>query len=244
MKTKNRKIDILFEDDYLIAVNKPAGVLSIPDRFRAEMPNMLALLKAQYEEIFTLHRLDKGTSGLLLFAKTAEAHRSLSIAFEKRKISKTYHAVCQGVSSETEGSILKNIAPHPSKAGKMTINKSGKVAVSHFKILQSFSNYHLVEVIIETGRTHQVRLHLQSIGLPILGDALYGKGDFFLRELKGRKYQLGKSREERPLLSRAALHAHALAFQHPVLDKKIALEAPHPKDIRATLNQLTKWKGL
>lgn len=242
MKSPEKRIEILFEDDDLLVVNKPGDYLSIPDRYR-DLPNLSSFLKSKYESVYTIHRLDKDTSGIIVFAKNESAHKTLSQAFENREVNKYYHAVTKGMISETEGTIDKPIAKHPSKSGKMVTHRSGKASISHFKVIKDFGNYQMMEVKIETGRTHQVRVHLQSLGLKVLGDPLYGDGEFFLREIKGKKFQLGKTREERALLFRTCLHAHTLAFKHPSTKKEMSFTADYPKDFQATLKQLEKWKG-
>ncbi len=240
-KNKN-KVEILFEDESIVVVNKPAGVLSIPDRFKPELPNLKNLLLQDREVIIPVHRLDKFTSGIIIFAKTPEAHRDLSNQWQGKKVDKTYLAFVQGIPNNETGSIDKPIASDPSRPGKMKINRNGKQAVSHYKVLEVYQDIALVEVKIETGRTHQIRVHLRSIGHPLLVDKDYAKKEaWYLSSFKGKKFSKGKAEEERPLLSRLSLHAKTLVFKNPSTQEEQVLTAEFPKDLRALSKQLEKW---
>jgi 23S rRNA pseudouridine1911/1915/1917 synthase len=237
-------LDIIYEDDSLVALNKPAGLLSIPDRHDPEKPSLYQMLLEKYGDILIVHRLDKGTSGLIVYARTPEAHRHLSLQFEQREVQKIYLALVEGIPFPSEGTIEKALAPHPTQAGKMIVSNKGKAALTHYQVTETFRSYAAVEVDIQTGRTHQIRVHMSAIGHPVLADPLYSQREaFYLSEIKGRRFNLGKEQEERPLLERPALHAARLTLQHPATGREIVLEAPLPKDMRATLNQLRKWNG-
>ena len=234
--------DIIFEDEDLVVVNKSPLILTIPDRFAPEKPNLYHLLGERYEKIFTVHRLDKETSGILVFAKTEEAHKHLSEQFSGRTVEKIYYALVEGHLHQEEGVIDKFIAPHPQHPDKMVIATRGKRSVTHFKVVEYFKNYTLVEANIKTGRTHQIRVHFQAIGYPLAVDAMYGRKDvFLLSQVKMSKYRLGKNEEERPLMARSSLHAWQLTFEHPRTGEPMVFEAPLPKDFAAVLQQLRKW---
>lgn len=236
-----KRLEILFEDDDLVIVNKPEGVLSIPGRNTAAK-DMYTALKKRYENVFVVHRIDKNTSGIMVFALNEDAHRALNIQFQDRKVKKIYHAILNGVPQVESGVIDRAIAPDNSVAGKMRIHPSGKKAVSKYKVLQSFKRYSLVEFEIETGRTHQVRVHAQSLGHPLLVDEMYGgKKEFFLSEVKGKGFNKGKYEEERPILKRTPLHAFQLEIIHPVSGDVLSYSQVYPKDMRALLNQFKKW---
>lgn len=237
------KIEILFEDEALLIVNKPPDLLTIPDRFDISKPNLYHLLSEQYEEkIYIVHRIDRETSGIICFAKTEEAHKHLSQQFEGRTVNKTYLALVEGKPNPPEGTIDKPIGPHPTQAGIMTVMKSGKSAVTDYKTIEVFKAFSLVEANIKTGRTHQIRVHFKSIGHPLAVDPLYGKREvFYLSEIKHRSYQLGKDQEERPLMSRTTLHAYQLTLEHPGTGERMSFQAPLPKDFQAVVNQLNKW---
>ena len=233
---------ILFEDDDLIIVNKPAHFLTIPDRFVLEKPNLLTFLKKKYENVFVVHRLDKETSGVICFAKNEKAHRHLSQQFEYRTVDKYYLAIVEGQLHKEEGEIDKPIANNMRDAGRMIIAKRGKNSLTVFNLLEKFKHYSLVEANIKSGRTHQVRVHFESIGYPLAVDELYGrKKAFFLSEVKLKKYRRGKDFEERPLMQRTTLHAYELTFKHPNTQEEMTFNAELPKDFRAVLNQLRTW---
>ena len=233
----------LLEDEHWLFVNKPAGLLSVPDRYDQRLPNILHLLRKKYgPEIFIVHRLDRETSGVLVVAKTETAHRQLSLQFQQRKVEKTYLALVLGQPNPTTGTIDQPIYA-PDQAKKMMVSTQGKPALTHYETLETFRGYSLVAAQPVTGRTHQIRVHLQYLGYPIVADPLYGDGKpFLLSKLKGkRKYHLGADQTERPLLARTGLHAHRLNLFHPVTGQPTTVEAPPPKDLRATLAQLRKW---
>ena len=237
-----QKPEILYEDEHLIVANKPPGLLSIPDRFAPEKPNLLGLLNQRYGRAWTVHRIDRETSGLICFARNEEAHRHLSQQFEQRTVVKTYLALLDGPALPEEGTIDRPIAESQNQPGKMTVAKKGKSAVTHYKVAERFRQFTLVEARIETGRTHQIRVHFESIGHPLAVDSLYGRREaFFLSEVKLKRYQLGRDEEERPLMSRMPLHAWKLALEHPHTGERMEFEAPLPKDFAAVLKQLRKW---
>lgn len=236
------KIETLYEDDDLIIVNKPAGLLVVPDRFRHELPSLNKLLEAKLgQKIWIVHRLDRDTSGVICFAKNEHAHRYLSLLFQERDVNKFYAGLVQGVVVPAEARIDSPIAEHPATNGKMIVSKRGKIAVTDYKVVEQWPLYALLQFQIHTGRTHQIRVHMQSIGHPIVCDELYGDGrPFYLSTIK-RKYRMSdKDEEERPLLSRLALHAYRLEFKKEDGTLVVA-EALLPKDINACVNQLNKW---
>ena len=237
------KLPLVYADDHLLVVDKPADVLTVPDRHDPDLPNLKHLLSARHGSVIPVHRLDRPTTGLLVFARTPEAHRSLSMQFEAREVEKVYLALVDGVPEPAEATIDEPIAPHPSKGGQMLVsNRGGKFARTDYKVMEVLGKFSLVGVQIFTGRTHQIRVHLAYVGHPLLVDPFYGKRtEFFLSELKGRRYNKGKHEEERPLLSRVPLHASRLGFTHPVTGEWLHFEAELPKDMRAMVRQLGKW---
>ena len=236
------KPDIIFEDDHIIIANKPAHLLTIPDRFDATKPSLYADLTQKYGKIYTVHRLDRETSGILVFAKNEEAHRHLSLQFENHETRKVYLALLDGVMHQEEGAIDRPIAEHPTQLGKMTVAKKGKESLTLFTVKERFKHFTLVEADIRTGRTHQIRVHFQSLGYPLAVDALYGRRDaIFGHDIKN-KFKVGKfTEEELPLMKRTSLHALRLSFKHPLSNELVSFETELPKDFRALLNQLRKW---
>lgn len=234
--------ETLHEDDHFIVINKSAPFLTIPDRFNSDKRNLYNLLKAKYGEIFIVHRLDMETSGVMCFAKTAEAHKQLSQQFEARTVQKIYQAIVRGVMGNDSGEIDAPIATHLHIAGKMTTHKKGKPSLTYYKVLERFKQYTLAELDLKTGRTHQIRVHLTSIGHPLAVDRMYAnKEAFLLSEIKKRSYKTSKFEEERPLVNRLTLHAYQLRIEHPETGEQMTFQAPLPKDFRAMLQQLRKW---
>ncbi len=238
-----KSIEILFEDENYVVVNKPGGLLSIPDRFDTTIPNVLQELRKQYNQILTVHRIDRYTSGALCFAKNELSHRHLSMQFENHTVEKTYLALVHGRTPE-QGEINYRIFEDPRKPGRMDCSPTfGKPALTRFKTITSFdSDFSWVEVYPETGRTHQIRVHMLAIGHPLAVDELYGNPDgLFLSAIK-RKYKQGKfTDEEKPLIDRLTLHASKIIFKNVHDEKLITVEAPLPKDLSAVLKQLSKW---
>jgi 23S rRNA pseudouridine955/2504/2580 synthase/23S rRNA pseudouridine1911/1915/1917 synthase len=237
-------LERLYEDGDYIVLNKPARLLSIPDRFDASLPSVRALLEKELKQpVFVVHRLDRETSGVIAFAKNEAAHRHLSGLMERHEVGKFYAGLVLGTPQPEAARIETPIAPHPAIAGKMTVSKQGKVSVTDYRVVESWPLYALMQWQIHTGRTHQIRVHMSSMGHPIVCDTLYGDGKPFLLSSIKRKFRLGKNEEEeRPLLSRLALHAYRISFRNAD-GREIAVEAPLPKDIAACVAQLRKHAG-
>ncbi len=232
------KYEVIFENDYMIILNKPSGLLSIPDREGKEV-SLKQLLQEKYGEIFTVHRLDRATSGVIVFAKDESTHKQLSQLFENRETEKIYYGLVHGSVSPANGKIEEPIALHPSGNSKMFIHQKGKPSLTEYEVLEDFKRFSWVKFKILTGRTHQIRVHAQFMGHSIVCDELYGDGQpFFLSSIK-KKYNLSKSElEERSILARLALHSASLKFN--LNDEDYFFEAPIPKDLRALLQQLRK----
>ena len=238
--------EIVFEDDHIVVVNKSAGLLTIPDRYQHDKRNLSSLMIERYGEIFVVHRIDRETSGLIMFAKNAEAHKALSEAFGERKIHKTYLAIVQGTPTPLEDRIETFLVKSETERSKIIVFKKGKWSITDYKVLESYDRkYSLVEVIILTGRTHQIRVHMKHIGNPLLVDSKYNnKEEFKLSEIKRRKFRLGKDQEERPLITRHTLHAATLGFDHPITGEHMDFHIPLPKDMKAVVNQMRKVVGI
>ncbi len=230
--------DILIENDDFVALNKPAGLLSVPDRTQSA-PSLKDLLAEKYSGIYTVHRLDRETSGVILFAKTADAHQWLSIVFQEREIEKTYFGIVWGVPPSLTGTIELPMQEHPAKNGTMIVHRKGKAASTGYEVVENFGKYSFLKFDLHTGRTHQIRVHMKETGHPILCDSLYGDGKpVFVSSLK-RNYKHSGFEEEKPILARLALHAGRLSFTDPH-GKIFTAEAELPKDMRALLSQMRK----
>lgn len=236
--------EIVFQNNDLIAVNKPSGWLSIPDRHDPSLVSVKSWLEAKGDKVFIIHRIDKDTSGLIVFAKNAEAHKYYNTLFQYRTLEKTYYGVVAGTLSQEEGTCDQRIEEHPTVPGKMRVGRKGKAALTHYVVEEKFKGYALMRFIIETGRTHQIRVHMQNIGHPLACDPLYGSAESIKLSTFKKKFNLSKKdEEERPLLNRLALHAYSLSFEDQQ-GNAITLVAPLQKDMDACLKQMRKWASL
>ena len=234
MKKIDFKLLVLKETgDYLI-VNKPPYFSTLEDRHEAQ--NMLALARQEYPDIQVCHRLDKETSGCLVFAKNPEAYRNIAMQFEDRKVEKVYHAVAEGIHDFDGVLVDRNLTA--SNNGIARIAANGKPAQTIFKTVRTYFSHTLIACKPITGRLHQIRIHLAYLGAPICGDSLYGGKPLFLSSLK-RKFNLKKDTEERPIMQRVALHAYSISFED-LAGEKLGAEAPYPKDFAVMIKQLEK----
>lgn len=222
-------LDIIYEDEYLIAINKPAGLVVHPAPGSPSNTFVNALLyhcQSLKDQPFDtlrpgiVHRLDKDTTGVLIAAKTYEAHQKLIEQFSARKIEKTYLAITLG--KPREGILSAPIKRHPIRRQEMAVVEDGREALSHFKTLHHKDPLSLVEVDLMTGRTHQIRVHLKHLNTPILGDPVYGSSQ------ANQKWHA-----ERPLL-----HAKRLKLRHPIKDFLLEIEAPIPSDMQKFIDQI------
>jgi RluA family pseudouridine synthase len=219
---------ILHEDEHLLVLYKPAGLPVLPDGWEKDAPYLLKSLEERYGRIFIVHRLDKITSGVMVFARDAETHRALNIQFESHQAEKVYHAIVQGNPKWDE-----KIAKHPLRANvghkhrTMVDDRNGKPSETRFKVLKRFQarpeqgrgDSVLIEAKPMTGRTHQIRVHAYALGHPLLGDILYGA-------------------EETDVIARPALHAYSLTIV--MNGEPMAFKAPYPDDFRVALERLNR----
>ena len=236
--------EIIYEDQDLVVVNKPAGLLTIPDRWDQTKISLLGVMNETLSSSLRIvHRLDKETSGLILFAKNVEAQREISRQFETHEIEKTYLAIVEGEVKEGEGSIELPLDEDPQHPGMTRVDeKRGKPSVTRYTVEERFRGFTLLRVRPLSGRTHQIRVHLAANGFPLVVDSFYGRRDvLYLSELKPNFKQ--KQSGEKPLISRLALHAAGLRFKSPS-GQEMKLEVPPPKDITLTLKYLRKFRSL
>jgi RluA family pseudouridine synthase len=224
---------ILWEDSDYFALNKPPFIATLEDR--NDSVNLLALARHYASDAQACHRLDKDTSGVIIFAKNPETYRHLSIQFEKRQVKKIYHAVADGIHNFKEELVDAPILKQNDGIVKIS-KREGKPAQTWFTSLKSYHFHTLIECRPVTGRMHQIRVHLAYLKAPITGDAQYGGKPFFLSSVK-RGFNLKKTTEEQPLVKRMALHAFALEFMN-LQNENIRVEAQYPKDFEALIRQL------
>ena len=229
LKAQEIPIEVVYEDSDIIVVNKPKGLVVHPanGNWDGTLVNaIMAICKDSLSGIGgevrpgIVHRLDKDTSGLLIIAKNDKAHINMSNEIKNRKVKKVYIALVRGIVAENEATINMPIGRSNKDRKKMAVVKNGKEAITHFKVIKRFDKYTLLEVKIDTGRTHQIRVHLSEIGHPVVGDEIYsnGKNEF------GVHGQL--------------LHAKSLDFKHPITAKDMHLEAELPEEFKNVLKKL------
>lgn len=233
-----------------MALDKPSGLLVSPDRYDPDRPNLMKLLHAGIAEgkpwaksrnlayLMNAHRLDFETSGIILLAKSKPVLVRLADLFGSEKPVQEYIALVQGSPPELHFETDARLAPHPSKPAIIRVDsKRGKRAQTLFEVLEKYSRWALLKCRPLTARTDQIRVHLRSLGFPIVADPLYGGSPLLLSRLKS-DFRLKPGRSERPLVSRLALHAERLMLDHPVTGEPIAIESPWPKDLAVAVKYL------
>ena len=247
------KIPVVFEDETLLALDKPTQLLTSPDRYNAERPNVMKILHRDIAAgaasmgergltyLANVHRLDFETSGILLLAKTKTALIHLANQFGEERPHKRYFAIINGNPALDEFEVDQPLAHHPIRVHEVRVDvDNGKKSRTAFKVVERFRSYSLVECRPFTGRTHQIRVHLKHYGYPVVGDKLYGGGPLLLSHLK-RDFRLKKDRAENPLINRVALHASELTVTHPVTLQEVTIQAPMAHDMAVALKFLRKF---
>jgi RluA family pseudouridine synthase len=229
---------ILYQDDSLLAVNKPAGLPALPDGYTPEAPHVKRLLEPHFGRLWIVHRLDRQTSGVMLLARSPQAHRFLNDQFQSHQVNKIYHALIVGNPSWDETVIELPLRPDGDRKHRTVVDHArGKPASTHLRLLERFGQFSLLEAAPRTGRTHQLRAHLSAAGFPILCDALYGGDQLLVISITSAGSGEGIAAGVE-LLDRMGLHAWSLEFQHPVTQSRTKLVAPYPPDFDHTLEIL------
>ncbi len=245
MANKNIDYSVIYSDDDIIVLNKRSGILIAADRYNPDAPRLDLLAEKEFGKLYAVHRIDKDTSGIIIYARTPEAHKSLSEQFEHRKVKKTYHALVYGHPLWQNLHVDLALQPDGDARHRTVASKKfGKPSVTDFRLVGSCGPYSWIECHPLTGRTHQIRVHLAENGFSIVCDPLYSGNQKPVRLSEIKKKWNGDEEEERPLLSRLALHAYKIEFEHPATHKKVSFCAPYPKDMEATRKQLSKIFGI
>jgi RluA family pseudouridine synthase len=249
------EIPVLFEDGHLLALDKPAGLPVSPDRHDPERPNLMKLLhdaiagakpwarERGLDYLMNAHRLDPELSGVILLAKNKPALIALANLFGSEKPVNKYTALVCGAPPESRFEVNAKIAPHPVTPGLLHVDsRNGKKSKTQFEVLETFPRcgYALLKCEPLLARPHQIRVHLRYAGFPVVGDGLYGGKPLWLSRLKPN-YRLRPGHEERPLFSRAALHAEELSLLHPVTGATVTITAPWPKDLKVAVKYLRQF---
>jgi RluA family pseudouridine synthase len=238
------RISVLYDDGEIIAFNKPSGLPVIPERWHPDWPCLRSIAaKRLGVSLWVVHRIDAGTSGVMLFAKTKAAHRELCQQFAQHQVDKIYLALVKGEVAQDALTIQRPIAVHPNRPGVMVVGRQGKPAVTSIRVVERFRGVTLLEAQPQTGRQHQIRVHLQALGHPLLVDPIYSETEaFFLSSIK-TNFRLKEGESEKPLIGRLSLHASALQFRHPGHKEMLTIVAPEAKDFQAVLRNLRKYAG-
>ncbi|MGE5123461.1 MAG: RluA family pseudouridine synthase [Acidobacteriaceae bacterium] len=231
-------IQVLYDDPALLVVNKPAGIPTLPDGYDRHLPHIKSLLETHYGRLWIVHRLDKDTSGVLVLARSADAHRLLNAQFDQHQVTKVYHALVSGTPTWRERTLDLPLRPNGDRHHRTVVDpQNGKPATTHLKVLERMGDYCLVEARPETGRTHQIRAHLSACHLYIVGDRLYDRQ--VVPPSSAYVSPSGNRATPGPAIARGmALHARILEIDHPHTLERMKFRAPYPAEFEALLQHL------
>jgi tRNA pseudouridine32 synthase/23S rRNA pseudouridine746 synthase len=235
------KVPVLYIDDAVLVVNKPAGLPSLLDGYHPDLPHLRSLLEPAYGRLWVVHRLDKETSGVLVLARSADAHRSLNTQFEVHEVGKLYHALAGSSPVWDEKTIHLRLRVNGDRRHRTIVDgRGGKPADTEVTVLERLGAFTLLQAAPKTGRTHQIRAHLAAVGCALVGDVLYGGSEgLFFSQIKAGF--MGGRLGECALLARPGLHAWQLSFTHPASGERLTFNAPYPKDLNGALRQLRRY---
>ncbi|MCC7438319.1 MAG: RluA family pseudouridine synthase [Armatimonadetes bacterium] len=238
---ERKKFAVLFQDEHLIAFDKASGIATIRERFEVGT-SLKEIAEQRHGRLWTVHRIDKDTSGVVLFARDAETHKALNDQFEQRTTIKQYAAMLEGEMLEEEMTIDIPIVTDPAHPGRMKPSAIGKPSLTVLKLRERFRGFTFAEAQPHTGRQHQIRVHCRAVGFPLAVDPMYGNQEKILLSTLKRKFK-DYGRPEQPLIDRLTLHAERLTVTHPATGQPLTLHADLPRDMRALLTQLRKVRS-
>lgn len=231
----------IYSDNDIVVLNKRSGLLIASDRYNPDEPRLDLEAEKEFGKLYAVHRIDKDTSGIIIYAKNPEAHKELSLQFEKRLVEKTYHCLVYGHPLWQDLHVTIPLLPDGDQRHRTIANKKiGKPSVTDFRLIGTCGSFSWIEAKPKTGRTHQIRVHLAENGFSIVCDPLYSGNQKPVRLSEIKRNWHGDEYEEKPLLSRLALHAYKITFTHPTTKEKVTFKAPYPKDLDSTRKQLAK----
>lgn len=245
MASKNFDYSTIYADDDFVALNKRSGLLIAQDRYNPDAPRLDLLAEKEFGKLYAVHRIDKDTSGLIIYARNPESQKALSVQFEKRLVTKTYHALVYGSPLWKDLDVDLALEVDGDARHRTIVNKKfGKPSQTKFHLIGKCGQFSWIECFPKTGRTHQIRVHLAQNGLSIVCDPLYSGNQKPIRLSQIKKRYNGNEEEERPLLSRLALHAYKIKINHPTTNNPVEFTAPYPRDLEAVRKQFSKIFGV
>ena len=235
----------IYSDNDIVVLNKRSGLLIAADRYNPDEPRLDLIAEKEFGKLYAVHRIDKDTSGIIIYARNPEAHKNLSLQFEKRLVDKTYHCLVHGHPVWETLHVTIPLLPDGDAKHRTTANKKiGKPSVTDFRVVGNCGQFSWIEAKPKTGRTHQIRVHLSQSGFCIVCDPLYSGNQKPIRLSEIKRNWRGDQFEEQPLLSRLGLHAYKITFTHPTTGEKMTFTAPYQKDMEALRKQLSKLYGV
>lgn len=238
---KNNDYSVIFADEDIVVLNKKSGILIAQDRYNPEAPRLDIIAEKEFGKLYAVHRIDKDTSGIIIYARNSQAQKNISVQFENRQVLKIYHALVRGLPLWSEKTINLPLLPDGDARHRTVVDKKkGKPSETYFRVIGNCGNFSWIEAKPKTGRTHQIRVHLASEKFCIVCDSLYSGNLKPVRLSEIKRNWHGNEDEERPLLSRLALHAYKIEFFHPKTNQKLSFTAEYPRDLEAVRKQFAK----